>query len=527
MKPPAKRERIKVTASVKGVERSRKALARLGFDSISNFAKAQLMGKSTVDKFFNQQSIQLSSFKRICEGLMIEDWRSIAELEPIIKQRSLEDPEQVINPGAAIAVNQSISIKSSASRQITVTNRENGEIKAVIVLEGDIASIKSDSEWTFEVLLKQYGGHDIRLGEIQAGSIRVTIQGSPGNVAKLIDRITSGELTEINGFPVEDIQILTPEFLEESEGESSDGKWDLIQEIVSHPTPQRQLREVDLSDADLSDADLSGANLQNANLNGTDLGCTDLSGADLSGADLSGADLSDANFISTLDCDFDRDFTLARVSASALDFILAHDFAHDFDRDFDRDLDLARDFIHDLALDRANAIDFARDFANAIDLALIRTNALIRTLIRTLATTNALIRTNARTLGFDLTDALIRIQALSRALNRAHTHVTNLTSVRNRASTLAITLASASTFVYLDPLDCKRINLSNANLSSANLSGVNLSGIDLSTTNLSGAIVQNTRFGKGIGLTKDEKLDLKRRGAIFNDSTSDHEFISR
>lgn len=64
MKPPTQRRRITVSTSVEGVERARSALARLGFESLSQFAKAQLMGKSTVDKFFNRQPIQLSSFTK-------------------------------------------------------------------------------------------------------------------------------------------------------------------------------------------------------------------------------------------------------------------------------------------------------------------------------------------------------------------------------------------------------------------------------------------------------------------------------
>lgn len=103
--PPAKRRRGTVIASRAGIDRAEKALLRMGFGSKSNFAKAQLMGKSTIDRFFNRHPIQLDSFKRICDGLNIEDWRSIAELEPLVEQCGLADSEKVAglaSPATAI-----------------------------------------------------------------------------------------------------------------------------------------------------------------------------------------------------------------------------------------------------------------------------------------------------------------------------------------------------------------------------------------------------------------------------------------
>jgi hypothetical protein len=38
---------------------------------------------------------------------------------------------------------------------------------------------------------------------------------------------------------------------------------------------------------------------------------------------------------------------------------------------------------------------------------------------------------------------------------------------------------------------------------------------------LSGAVVEKAQFGANLGLTEEMKLDLKRRGAIFQDSPSD------
>ncbi len=82
-------------------------------------------------------------------------------------------------------------------------------------------------------------------------------------------------------------------------------------------------------------------------------------------------------------------------------------------------------------------------------------------------------------------------------------------------------------------------NLSDANLSRANLSDADLSGADLSRANLRGANlrganlggtnlraaadVEGALLGIGLGLTNSEKVVLKDRGAIFDDSSNDRE----
>jgi uncharacterized protein YjbI with pentapeptide repeats len=63
-------------------------------------------------------------------------------------------------------------------------------------------------------------------------------------------------------------------------------------------------------------------------------------------------------------------------------------------------------------------------------------------------------------------------------------------------------------------------DLSSANLSGANLSGADLKGVNLSETKLGSATVKNTKFGGNLGLTEETRLDLIRRGAIFEEAAS-------
>ena len=52
-----KRKWILITTSIKGVERAKNIMTRREFSSVSAFAKANLLGKGSVDKFFRQQPI--------------------------------------------------------------------------------------------------------------------------------------------------------------------------------------------------------------------------------------------------------------------------------------------------------------------------------------------------------------------------------------------------------------------------------------------------------------------------------------
>jgi hypothetical protein len=48
---------------------------------------------------------------------------------------------------------------------------------------------------------------------------------------------------------------------------------------------------------------------------------------------------------------------------------------------------------------------------------------------------------------------------------------------------------------------------------------------NLSDATLSDAVVENVQFGGYLGLTEEMKLDLKRHGAIFEDSPGDRSWV--
>ena len=299
-----KRKRILITTSIKGVERAQGILKREGIPSISAFAKAHVLGKSSVDKFLSRQPIQADTFKRICEGLRVKDWREFAELELVLAQCEQETQSRTLQ---GYLVQDSREVGESF-RRVTVLS-PIGEVKTEITFEGSIETVTADIRLMMELCMKNAGGDTIRITDVRPGSIKVTVQGSPRDITRLLDQINDGELTEIEGLLIQGNQILSADFLADVGQQSNAEKWHLIDDIVNNPKIARQL-----SDADLSDADLSNAILVNA---------------DLTDADLSGADLSNVDLRALLDCRDRLDLRDLRVRLDLRAHLahLAH-FAH-------------------------------------------------------------------------------------------------------------------------------------------------------------------------------------------------------
>jgi uncharacterized protein YjbI with pentapeptide repeats len=434
----SKKRKITIRASPQGVEKAEKALIRLGFETKTNFAKSRFLSRSSVTNFFNFQPIQVDTFKKICKELTL-DWEETAEIsgdETSARLKTSDCSRSELNEG-----NEGNEPMQRLRRQVTVLDKDSQETKVVITLEGDINSVPNLK--LLESALKTYSGHTIKIIDIQAGSIKLVVEGSQEDIEKLLLNFQLGEIKELNGFPVEDIQVLS----ESSEDDEND-KWRLVEDIVRREVKNRNLSDADLSDADLRGADLRGADLSDADLSGADLSGADLSDADLSGADLSGANLRDANL---------RDANL-------------------------RDANLSGAKLRRANLRRADLI-----LANLSSADLSSVN---------LSDTNLS--------GADLRRADLSSADLSSVnLSNANLSSADLSSVNLRRANL------------------RRANLRRANLRHANLILANLSGADLSGANLRRAKVNKAQFEKNLGLTEEMKLDLKQRGAIFEDSPGD------
>ena len=451
-----KKKKITIPASLEGVKIAENALIRLGFDSKSNFAESQRLARSTVTKFFQCLPIQLDSFKKICQELNL-DWRKIAEF-------SEEKPSQI--PGITDCINPDINeglekmLTPTFYRQVTVIDKKTNTIKAEIKLIGDIKYLEDLS--SVEFILREYGGDTIKITDIKEGSIRLTVEGSQEDIDRLVSRIKSGELKEVSGFPVADVQILS-ESSEDDESNELNNKWHLVREIVTQGIRPRNLSGVDLSDADLSGvdligADLSGADLSDADLSDADLRSAELRSADLRSANLSGANLSGADLI---------DANLSGADLNSAKLIYAY---------------LIRAY-----LIRADLID-------------------------------------AYLFGANLSGADLRFANLSGAyLFGANLIGANLSEANLRSADLSGADLIGADLIGADlrGADLRGADLRGADLRGADLRGADLRGANLSGANLSKTKVEKARFRANLGFSESMKQDLIKQGAIFEDSPGD------
>ena len=471
-----KKKKITITASSEGVKIAENALLRLGFESKINFAKSQLLARSTVTKFFQCQPIQPDSFKKICHELKL-DWRKIAALSEE-KQSQIAEINDCINPDINEGGEKMLTPRFYC--QVTVIDKKTNTIKAEIKLIGDINSFGDSNR--VEFILREFAGDTITITDIKEGSIRLTVEGSQEDIDRLVSRIKSGELKEVSGFPVEDVQILS-ESSEDDESNELNNKWCLVREIVTQGITGQNLSGVDLSDADLSGADLRDADLRDADLSDTNLGFADLSRANLSGANLSGTNLIGANLSGTHLRDTDLRYTYLRYTyLRDADLRYADLSRADLRYTYLRDADLRDAYLRDAYLSGA---DLSGADLSGADLS------------------------DAHLSGADLSDAY-----LSRAdLRDADLRDADLRDAYLRDADLI-------------GADLSGANLSRADLSSANLSGVNLSSADLSHADLSGADLSKTKVDKALfranlGISESMKQDLIKQGAIFEDSPGD------
>lgn len=239
----SQKKKLTLIATLEGLALAEKALIRLGFESKSNFAKTQLLARSTVTRFFQGEPIQLDSFKRICEALKL-NWQEITE--GLTEEKQLE--RLTISEHSSLKTNEGVKQVKTLSRQITVVDERMQNTKAVIVLDGDIESVQNQK--ILESILREYSGDTIKIVDIKQGSIQLIVEGSQEDIERLITRFRAGEIKKLSSFPVEDIQIL---------GESSDDTWDLVRKITSNSIEDRNLSDADLRGTNLSEAKVSYA----------------------------------------------------------------------------------------------------------------------------------------------------------------------------------------------------------------------------------------------------------------------------
>ncbi|MDF5715916.1 MAG: pentapeptide repeat-containing protein [Rhizonema sp. NSF051] len=255
--------------------------------------------------------------------------------------------------------------------------------------------------------------------------------------------------------------------------QEADSKFTLLQQLIRQDNNSTGLlvatsNNLELAGADLIDAYLGGTNLSGADLKSVNLQNGNLCDANLSNANLSNANLKNANLNST---------RLENANLSYADLTNAN---------------LSNANLSHADLTNANFSNANLSHAWLVGADLSRVN------LGGVYLWNANL-TNAKLLETNLSSAYM-----------------SSTQLRNANLSNAI-LQDAN----LSGAKLKGTNLSNANLGGANLNFANLMNTNLTNTNLKGTKVKNARLGWNQGLSEDVKLDLKQRGAIFEDEPSD------
>ncbi|MBD2472372.1 pentapeptide repeat-containing protein [Nostoc sp. FACHB-145] len=470
-----------LSASKAGLKKANTAFKTKGWTQ-DYLAGAVGCTRQTIIKFFAGRPIAKHLFQAMCNELNLE-WGEIAELELEQEQanRSLGMNTELGTTCEIAQEERSTTKVLTPPVSLAKNQNANSKDQLVITFTGDIETLQKNPDFQSALLtLMQAISKDasLTIEKIERGSIKITFNGSLEGLKMLEELITSGELTEVMGLPVEDVQLLPSGTLNKKPDKSR-----LVQEIIAQEAKGQDLSDVDLSGEDLSGTDLSNADLSCADLRGTDLRNANLENADLSCTDLRGTDLRNAN-----------------LNGASL-----HDAVIDEATRIDNKWRLVWEIV--------NQPSEGRNLRGA-DLrgADLRGAYLIDAYLRGADLSGADLR------GAYLIDAYLRGADLSGAnLSGANLSRVDLSRANlSRANLRGADLSRAN----LRGADLSRADLSRANLSRANLRGADLSGADLSR-----AIVENALFGGNLGLTKNMKLDLEQRGAIFNDTPGDRSAV--
>ncbi|MEP0803751.1 helix-turn-helix domain-containing protein [Funiculus sociatus] len=150
-------------------------LARLKFASQNELAKRADASLTTVKRFLSGQAISREKFHSLCEKLGLP-WEEIAELpEDVEVQSNKQEQDSKLNLEPVV--------QQTIARKITVIDEQNQDIKsAVVILEGDFASVQRDVLIWYNYLSEKYPNTTIKVKTIKFDSTNFTTDGSQEDV---------------------------------------------------------------------------------------------------------------------------------------------------------------------------------------------------------------------------------------------------------------------------------------------------------------------------------------------------------
>lgn len=238
-------------ATENGVKLAEKALIDLGITQTVLAEVKVRCSRSTVSSFFSRKPITHQNFTGICEALNLR-WSEIVESDEEKTMKGL--------------ISDAIYEKYDDGAVKPAKNK----IRLAFAIAGTVDQVDQSKLTAIVQLLRQITGDaSIEIVDIQKGSIKLILTGTPEALAKIQTLYRSRELTK-----VEEVSVVGVGFENLSIAD---------------------LRGANLSGFNLRGANLFGANLSESNLFGANFSRTDLIGANLRGANLRGANLIGAN----------------------------------------------------------------------------------------------------------------------------------------------------------------------------------------------------------------------------------------
>jgi uncharacterized protein YjbI with pentapeptide repeats/transcriptional regulator with XRE-family HTH domain len=577
-----------IRVSEEGFKKAKEAFERTGWTQ-DHLAGRVNCTRQTINKFFAKKNIDKLFFQAICIALNLE-LEEIAHLESEENElnTSFNTNDRSVQP---LQLNTSETSQDhcynidATTDPAVVTEEQNqaNEERTAFAIAGSIPKVNIQKlKAIVGVLQKITGDISIEIIDIEKGSIKLILEGSQESLEMIETLFKSGELREIEGFLVENVQFTIPKnpkrfilylynkyiklskrrqlmftisgsvSLEELQQLKAafNGTLDNDKELEARKQTLKNtlfaflrdavlrnsflrnalLRNVDLSSIRLRDANLIGANLSGINLSGINLSGINLSGINLSGANLSDINLSGANLTRanlTRANLFGSNLNLADLSSTILSDVNLSG------------ADLSSTILSDVNLSGVNLSGANLSGVNLSGVNLSGANLSGANLSG--ANLSGVNLSGVNLSGANLSDVNLRSVNLS-GVNLSGVNLSGADlsrAILSDASLIRADLSRAILFganlsgAYLNGANLISAILTDTNLSGADLSGANLSGAYLNGANLSrayliGAVVEKAQFGDNLGLTEEIKLDLKQRGAIFEDSSGDRsEVLSR
>ena len=222
-----------LVATEAGVKRAREALIDRGM-SQTILEKRLGFSRATVSKFFNGKPLDHQYFTSICNELKLE-WRDITgkvEEEPMKGIELTKNCEQVNIDTISIAM----SAKNKARRNYTDTNPTEGKSFLSFAIAGTIDQVDQKIlDVIVELLRQKTNDISIAIVDIQEGSIKLILTGTAEALKMIQSLYRSGEITEVEGIPIENVELLVDKSEVARNQNINDIRSDLSEQFGNHP----------------------------------------------------------------------------------------------------------------------------------------------------------------------------------------------------------------------------------------------------------------------------------------------------